>query len=260
MEKVAERLSLDEQFKESLLWEHIGRYVFAAQFVEGKVVLDIACGTGYGASYLMNKGAKMVVGGDYSEEAVQYAKLHYQRDNLRFLCADAQQMPFCDKFFDVIVSFETIEHLERYEDFLKGCKRVLKDDGIFICSTPNGKGRFGYKNPWHIREFSTEELYELLAKHFGEIRLYGQHYLTKTYISKQQTIMKLKPITSLIPQSVRNFFLKFIFPERRLTTSLAKVNPGCRAAFDEIVEERHIPSLLTQDSPLAEFTTAVVRK
>lgn len=169
MEKMVERVTAEEETPASTLYEHIGRYVFAARFVEGKAILDIACGSGYGSGYLINKGAKKVVGADYSEETIEYARLHYQKDGLSFLCSDAQQMQFPDNSFDVVVSFETIEHLERYEDFLKECKRMLKDGGIFICSTPNRKGRFGYKTLWHLREFSPEEFYELIARYFAEV-------------------------------------------------------------------------------------------
>ncbi|MCL0094970.1 class I SAM-dependent methyltransferase [Dehalococcoidia bacterium] len=255
MEKVPERLSPGEKFTPSMMKEHLARYFWAAQFVAGKVVLDIACGTGYGSGYLINKGAKMVVGGDYSEKAIEYARLHYQKDGLRFLRCDAQQMPFANNSFDVIVSFETIEHLERYEDFLKECNRVVKDDGTFICSTPNRKARFGYKNPIHFKEFSTEELYELLVGYFGEVKLYGQSYLTKIDILTKGLMMRLRPITAFIPQPVKHFVRRFIFGEERLIP-LAKD----KMVVDNEIAEGYIPSLLTQDSPLHKIVIAVARK
>ena len=260
IENLLEGVSPEERIPSFTLWEHIARYVFAAQFIEGKTILDIACGTGYGASYLMNKGTKMVVGADYLEQAIEYARLHYQKDGLYLLRSDAQQMPFLNSSFDVIVSFETIEHLERYEDFLRECKRVLKTNGIFICSTPNRDGRFGYKNPFHLREFSAEEFYELIARYFREVKLCGQGFLKKTDIVKRESIRRLGPIIRFIPKPIKDFLKRFIQPEQCLFTSLAEVCPNFPRGNDEIVEGKYIPSLLTQDLPLCRGMIAVARK
>ena len=140
MAKTSWRLSVEERVHIFSLYEHIAKYVFAAQFVEGKVVLDISCGIGYGSSDLMNKAPKVVIGGDNSVKAIEYKRLHYPKDELHFLCLEAQQMPFRDNSFDIAVSLETIERLERYEDFLKECNRKVKEGGIFIRSTPNREG------------------------------------------------------------------------------------------------------------------------
>ncbi len=260
MANVRERMIPDERGSAFWLRLHVGRYVFAAQFVEGKAVLDIACGNGYGSRYLINKGAKKVVGGDNSEEAIEYARHHYQKDGLHFLRLDAQEMLFRDNSFDVAVSLETIEHLERYEDFLKECRRVLKDDGIFICSTPNRKVTFGSRDPYHFKEFSVEEFYELIARYFAEVKLYGQGFVKRADILKRELIWRSMPLISLIPQSVRSSLLNLVFTERRHTISLAEVDPGLKGAFDDIIEESYTPSLLSQDSPLCRDIIAVVRK
>ncbi len=258
MGKVRERMTPDERGSAFWLQLHLGRYVFAAQFIEGKVILDMACGTGYGSSYLMNKGAK-VVGSDYSEEAMEYARLHYQKGGLYFLRSDAQQMPFANNSFDVVVSLETIEHLERYEDFLKECKRVLKDDGAFICSTPNRKAKLG-KYPAHFKEFSMDEFYELMARYFGEVKLYGQDFLKKADMLKRESVRILMPIIRFIPQSVKDFLRRFILREQCSIISLKEVDPGLKGAFDEIVEQRYIPSLLTRSYPIPGTIVAVGRK
>lgn len=117
--------------------DHLGRYAFAAEFVKEKVVLDVACGSGYGSAYLFDKGAKMVVGGDISSEAMEDARVSYVRPGVEFLLLDATKLPFADNSFEAIVSMETIEHLGQYQDYLSECKRVLKGGGVFICSTPN---------------------------------------------------------------------------------------------------------------------------
>lgn len=259
MGRVRERIAPEEKGSAFWLRQHIGRYVFAAQFIEDKVVLDIASGSGYGSSYLINRGAKMVIGGDYSEEAIEYARLHYRKDVLYFLRLDAQKMPFRDNSFDVIVSLETIEHLERYEDFLHGCKRVLKEDGVFICSTPNAKATFGSRDPYHFREFSVEEFYELIARYFAEVKLYGQDFLKNTDILKRELIWRLMPIICLIPRSIQTHLRRLLFPENYLV-SLAEIHRDSKGVFDEIIDGKYIPSLLTQSYLLPGTIVAVSRK
>ena len=259
MGKVRERMIPDERGSAFWLRQHIGRYVFAAQFANGMAVLDIACGAGYGANYLMNNGAKTVIGGDYSEEAIEYARLHYSREGLYFLRLDAQQMPFRNNSFDVIVSLETIEHLERYQDFLHDCKRMLKEDGIFICSTPNRKATFGSRDPYHFREFSVDELYELIARYFAEIKLYGQDFLKRADILKRELIWRLTPIIRLIPRSIQAPLRRSLSPENYLV-SLAEIDMDSKGAFHEILEDKYIPRLLTQSYPLPGTIVAVSRK
>ena len=147
--------------------------VFASKFVANKVVLDVACGAGYGSNYLITCGAKEVLGVDLSKNAIEYAKNHYSKKNLYFLQGNAVSLPFHNNFFDVVVSFETIEHINEYEKYLEEIKRVLKPRGIFICSTPNIK--YTQHPYFHVKEFYPEEFFSLLEKHFGNIERYGQY-------------------------------------------------------------------------------------
>jgi ubiquinone/menaquinone biosynthesis C-methylase UbiE len=155
--------------------------MFASCFVKGKTVLDIACGTGYGSDYLLKKGAKKVVGGDISKEAIEYAKIHYGRNSLFFIRLDVCALPFQSKCFDVVVSFETIEHLKTPEIFLSECRRVLKKGGLFICSTPNKQVTSPFSiepvNPFHSHEFYAEEFCGLVKSEFSEVMLYGQNFI-----------------------------------------------------------------------------------
>ena len=159
--------------------EHIYRYIFAASLTESKVVLDVACGTGYGAGYMAEKGAGQVVGADMSMAAVDYAWERFGENNkARFVCADAIRLPFADNAFDFVVSFETIEHIRQYRKFLAECRRVLKEDGSLICSTPNRRifspNLAKPINTFHVKEFWPEEFYRLLRRCFADITLYGQ--------------------------------------------------------------------------------------
>jgi ubiquinone/menaquinone biosynthesis C-methylase UbiE len=157
------------------LKEHVGRYRFASQFTKNRMVLDIACGSGYGSAYLLVKGAREVVGCDISKEAIAEAVRFYKKSNLHFIVASATYLPFRDSTFDAIVSIETIEHISDDEKFLTECKRALKKGSIFICSTPNRIATltYGLIFPYHIREYSISEFHRILSKHFSEIKIYG---------------------------------------------------------------------------------------
>ena len=166
----------------SLWQEHINRYFFALRYVTNRVVCDVACGTGYGTK-LISKMANLVIGVDISREALTYAKKHYGKEyNIEFVLSDACNLPFRDKAFDTTVSFETIEHLVCYKDFLKETKRILKMDGKLIISTPNRQisspNQEEPYNPFHVKEFDTEEFSQLLSIFFTNLQFYGQCYYT----------------------------------------------------------------------------------
>ncbi|MEO7916253.1 MAG: class I SAM-dependent methyltransferase, partial [Dokdonella sp.] len=101
-------------------YEHWHRYAFARSFCAGKRVLDAACGEGYGSNLLADVAAE-VVGVDLSEQAIKHARARYgTRQNLRFESADATALPDLGERFDIIVSFETLEHLQAQEALLAG--------------------------------------------------------------------------------------------------------------------------------------------
>lgn len=158
--------------------EHMTRYMFAAQFVRGRVVLDAGCGTGYGAAYLASRGAARVYGIDMAADAIEYSRVHYQRDNVIFSVMDCTTLDFPDETFDVVVSLEVIEHLGDAERYLSEMRRVLKADGVFILSTPNkavhSPNTNKPLNPFHFKEYTIAELEETLLAYFAVVVLFGQ--------------------------------------------------------------------------------------
>lgn len=163
--------------------EHLARYRFAARYVKNKRILDIACGTGYGARMLKQSGAVSAHGVDISEEAIAFAVAHCSGDGVTFSTEDAEQFTNPGAY-DVIVSFETIEHVRNYLLTLKNFYAALSSGGMLILSTPN---RFATapgtslehtpSNPFHIREFSLSELVASLracAFVVNEDSLFGQ--------------------------------------------------------------------------------------
>jgi len=164
------------------LWqEHINRYTFSMHFASNKVVLDVACGAGYGTG-LLSKIATLVIGVDLSRKALTYAKEHYgNTPNVEFILSDAHSLPFRDEVFNIVVSFETIEHLIRYGKFLHEVERILSVGGQIIISTPNKKlssqNKEHPQNPFHTKEFDVGEISQLLNTFFT-FQLYGQCYYT----------------------------------------------------------------------------------
>ncbi len=183
----------------------INKYIFAARFVADKVVLDVACGTGYGSSHLKERGARVVTDGDISEDAIGYAKTHYVREGLSFVRLDATKtLPFRKDFFDVIVSLDTIEHLKDYRGFLFECRRVLKEGGLFICATPNSKGTLQLpllgrlSPPVHVHEFGIDEFRNLMEEYFVNLTLYAHTKLTlKLKVGYGLNVMGAKLLSSL---------------------------------------------------------------
>ncbi|MBP1934764.1 glycosyltransferase [Ammoniphilus resinae] len=160
--------------------EHLQRYLSVADMVRDKVVLDAASGEGYGSFILSEKAAK-VTGIDLSKDAVEHAREAYKRFNLTFECASIEKLPFEDSSFDIVVSFETIEHVDEMiqKSFLNEIKRVLKKGGLLIMSTPNKyiySDRANYKNEFHVKEFYEEEFRGFLRNYFRFIDMYYQNH------------------------------------------------------------------------------------
>ncbi len=153
--------------------EHMVRYLFASRFVAGKTVLDVASGVGYGSDMLKAAGAAQVIGVDRSSDAVAYGATHHATSQPDYLLASAGELPLLDGQFDVVVSFETIEHVPDHHRFLTEVKRVLHPDGLFLVSTPN-KGIYIEGNPFHTKEFTFTEFEGLLDSFFGHVETLAQ--------------------------------------------------------------------------------------
>ncbi len=157
--------------------EHLHRYFAALELCADRAVLDIACGEGYGSS-LLGRVAQSVCGVDISTDAIRHAKANYSTDTVTFSEGDATSIPLGDQSVDVVVSFETIEHIHGQEQFLDEIKRVLKQDGILIMSSPDrdiysAPGEL--PNPHHVAELNREELLKLIQSRFKNVNLLGQN-------------------------------------------------------------------------------------
>lgn len=157
--------------------EHFHRYLLAARYAAGKQVADVACGSGYGAALLAQRAAA-VVGVDRHAPAIEAARLNYPMPGLRFELGDAQSMPLADACIDLLLSFETIEHLDEPARLVAEAKRVLRPGGMFMVSTPDrpayAVSRGNQPNPWHLHEMDAAEFEALLRARFAHVAIYGQ--------------------------------------------------------------------------------------
>ena len=165
--------------------EHLHRYALAKEFVQGKNVLDIACGEGYGSN-LLAETAEMVKGVDIDESTITKAKNKYGRKNLSFVTGSVEKIPFDASSFDVVTSFETLEHISAHDTMLTEIKRVLRPGGVLLISTPDKKtysDKPRYSNPFHKKELSEQEFKLLLKKYFHYQDFYLQNIYTASILS-----------------------------------------------------------------------------
>jgi GT2 family glycosyltransferase/SAM-dependent methyltransferase len=168
-----------------VVYEHFHRYMWAARVVEGRRVLDLGSGEGFGAAILAESAAH-VVGVDVDERTVEHSKLNYGGSKLEFQVGTALDLSgFEDGSFGAVVAFEIIEHVQDQERVLEEVARLLGDEGVLVVSTPDRRlysEATGQHNPFHERELTLEELQELLALHFPHVAGYGQRTITGSHL------------------------------------------------------------------------------
>ncbi len=157
---------------------HKGRYYFAREnFNQGSVVLDAASGSGYGSEILSEKAGK-VFGLEINPHSLSFARSHYLRSNIEFIQQDLNgKFPFQNEYFDAIVSFETIEHVQNQNSLISEFNRVLKKNGVLVISSPDREvitDKAKTVNKFHIAELSKKEFIELLSRYFLIEKIYGQ--------------------------------------------------------------------------------------
>lgn len=186
-----ERMHPEYQWGDRTMREHYARYFLATQLVgDDARVLDIACGEGYGSELLMRSANCVeVLGVDLSPEAVNHARMKYRPVagaaglyGPTYEVGDIQALdPNWSSSFDLVVSFETIEHVAETERALKELRRVLKPDGYLVISTPN-KGVYPAGNPFHLRELTTAELVEGLVPDYDSVQVWRQDWSEGTVL------------------------------------------------------------------------------
>lgn len=149
------------RFRDEFLW----RYNWIAPYCEGKTVLDVPCGMGWGTSLIAN--TSRLVGIDIAEDAIAEAKQRYGHQ-AEFKVGSMADLPFPDKTFDVICCLEGIEHVpvDIASNFLADAARVLKTGGRLLLSTPYCPDGQHSGNEHHIHEYQPDEMREKISPLF----------------------------------------------------------------------------------------------
>ena len=168
-------LSLDP----SWAWNYLYAFRYAGKT---KFVLDAGCGVGYGTEELAERSLH-VVGIDLSRKIIYKAKRR-RRTNLSFIRADCQNLPFKNQTFDLLTSFEVIEHIDNQHSFLKDASRVLRQNGVLILSTPLRQDFDVPVTPRHQREFTPKELEALLGKYFAGVKIEAKKIVAEVWMQR----------------------------------------------------------------------------
>lgn len=232
MKDTGERHIIHQQFtgKSELYLHlmHIATYEYAKKLVKDKKVLDYGCGSGYG-SHLLSGTAASVTGVDISKEAVDFAAQEYKAPNLGFKTI----AELGNEKFDVITSFQVIEHVPDDKKYASALKQLLNPGGILIISTPDKKHRlFNYiQQPWnifHLKEYTPQSLERLLKKYFFKVELLkigsdSDLILEEITRTRKQRIAVLPSTLSIYPYPVRVFLLNV---QKKMFELLRKIRNG----------------------------------
>ncbi|PJB20593.1 MAG: hypothetical protein CO117_00435 [Flavobacteriaceae bacterium CG_4_9_14_3_um_filter_33_16] len=233
--------------------EHLHRYALALNYVKNKIVLDIACGEGYG-SFLISNKSKQVYGVDINEETIQFASQKYKNNNLTFLKGSTSKIPLEDNTVEVIISFETIEHHDEHDQMMLEIKRVLKPDGIVIMSSPDKlyySDKRNYKNIFHVKELYKNEFKILVEKYFNEVQMLSQTHINGVSLildEEKQSSLEIYGgnFKRLKSEDKKPMFLVAILSDQLMEINPISVFNGYEVDNDNLkYQERKIKSTLT---------------
>ena len=232
-----------------VVYEHMHRYLWAAQLVRDRRVLDLASGEGFGAAILA-QSAQSVTGIDIDQLTVDHSSLNYGSNTVDFTVGDAHDLSmFEDNSFGVVVAFEMIEHVHDQLRVLSEVARVLEPDGLLVISTPERRAYSGAgatENPFHVRELDLGEFRTMLGEHFGHVAVWGQRTITGSALAA------LDGVGDRPAASSRTFFIEPDGDEWSLAAGLS-------AMYLVAVASRSPLPAIAQDSTLADGAIRLVR-
>lgn len=208
------------------------RYKFAAEFCDGKSVLEVACGSGQGLGFLAAR-ARRVVGADYTEDLLRMARAHYE-NRVPLVRVDAHKLPFKDQSFDVVILYEAIYYLSQPGDFLAECCRVLRPGGLLLVCTVNKEWSGFNPSPLSTRYFAAGELRELLESKGFHVKLYGAFVVTASSVRGRliASVRRAAIALGLIPRTMKGkallkrlFYGKLVSIPPELVEGMAELVP-----------------------------------
>lgn len=247
-----------------VVYEHVHRYLWAADLLHGGRVLDLASGEGFGASILADHASE-VVGLELDERTVEHAQLSWSSERVSFQKGDARDLSrFEDGAFDAIVAFELIEHLNEQQQMLAEVARVLSPGGLLMISTPDRRiysEATGETNPFHEHELSRDEFAALLAGEFSEVAIWGQRTITGSHVDLLEGSVSVSPAAS-----EASYFIKRAGDEWRIAgepagrymVALASNSPLPSVARHSTLSDCGLELLREAERRAAELTNAIM--
>lgn len=218
---------------------HAKAYHEAQQFARENVVLDLGCNVGYGTSVLGTHAA-LAVGVDVSRHALREASERPRTANVQFVPVDGVNLPFAQHQFQLITSFQVIEHVQDYDTYLVEIKRVLTPGGVVAFSTPNAAIRLDPgMAPWnefHVHEWTAPELTTLLQQHFGQVHVRGLFAEDQLYATEFNRVQRAREAARIAAQRRSTWQwalrtrVKALVPTRLLTLAKAARSQRTQAA------------------------------
>ena len=202
---------IPDETAKGILSIHLKRYEFARGRCEGRQVLDLGCGVGYGSAYLAEQ-AWRVTGVDRDSDSIRYALSRYHRRNTKYIVADSEELSFRDRSFDVVCCFEAIEHVREPGRTLREVARILKEDGLFFVSTPwVPRSKNQSDNPHHYQEWSHPDFRNFLLNYFSFVQMSWQirkqtqahRWLQKLDVFNWRTRWIPLPVAKVIARTTR---------------------------------------------------------
>lgn len=148
------------------LARHRAAYHFARELAPGARVVDLGCGTGYGSAELAEVAAAVVAIDRTAPDP------EHRTPALSYVRADLHGIPLRPGSFDLVVSFQVIEHLRDPTDYLESIASLMRPNATALISTPNLL-QSERENPFHLHEYEAAELRACLLRRFAEVEMLG---------------------------------------------------------------------------------------
>lgn len=226
----AERINSEDFLIAPFFYQQQKIYTYCQKYIQNKNVLEIGSGNGYG-SYSLSRYAKKIVAIDKDSISIEESNKRYSSKNLEFISTSIEEYN-TNQRFDVILALQVIEHILDVHRFLKKVILLLNRNGIVIFSTPNASTQSYNENPYHYKEFSQNELYNLLSTYFKRINIYGVHgdniIYTYEQLRKKQVMSILSKdkwnMRSIVPRRFKQFMFDILSFYRKKLTKLQNCN------------------------------------
>ncbi|HOP46426.1 MAG TPA: class I SAM-dependent methyltransferase [Desulfobacteraceae bacterium] len=230
---------------------HLKSYETASEICMGKDVLDWGCNVGYGMEILA-KNAASVSGLDLSERAVIAARKRLGDKATQIHCYDGIRCAFANQSFDVVTSFQVLEHISDYDTYFNEIRRVLKPGGLAVFATPNALLRLepGMKpwNEFHIHEFAPSELREFLMTRFPSVTIRGLFAIDQFYWIERNRVERAKQGV-IAAQKARSISIM-------IKTFVKKHYPFTLRIRDAMTRKNHTRPKTLSSSEIKQFTIA----